>query len=112
VSGVVGMPGQDGQGAVDLFGQYNAGELVRQGHAAEGKEKVGALACGRGPSVGGTDGKYEALGALIANPPDVCGELLGGVLLAAAIQQDGIGWGATGLAIYPIKDGGLGVEEL
>jgi hypothetical protein len=112
VPGVVGVAGQDGEGAVDLLGQYDAGKLVRQGHAAKGKEKIGALACGRRPSAGGTDGEHKPLNALIANASDVRSELLGGVLLAAAIQQNGVGGGTTGLTVYPIEECGLGVEDL
>jgi hypothetical protein len=33
VPGVVGMSCQDGQGAVDLLGEYDPGELMRQGNS-------------------------------------------------------------------------------
>jgi len=34
------VAGEDGEGAVDLLGKYNACELVRQGDAAEGEQQV------------------------------------------------------------------------
>ncbi len=83
-----------------------------QSHAAEGKEKVSALTGHSGPSVGRADGENEALGALIADAPDLRSELLRGELLAAAIQQNGIGRSAAGLTIQPIKERRLGLEEL
>jgi hypothetical protein len=112
VSGVVGVAGQDGEGSVDLLGQYDAGKLVRQGHAAEGKEKISALACGRGPPVGGTDGEHKPLSTLIADASDVRSELLGGVLLTPAIQQNGVGRGTAGLTVQPIEECSLGFEDL
>lgn len=112
VTGVVGMAGEDRQGAVDLLGEYDAGKLMRQGQTAKGQKKVGALTCHGGPSIGGTDSEHEALSALIADAPNLRGELLRGVLLAAAIQQDGVGGGAAGLAVQPVENCCLGVEEL
>lgn len=109
---MVRVAGQDGQGAVDLLGKHNPGELVRQGHWTEGKEKIGAPPCGGRPTIGGTDGEYQALSALIADTSNVRCELLRAVLPAAAIQQDGMGRGAAGLAVQPIKDGRLGFEKL
>jgi hypothetical protein len=112
MSRVVRVAGQDGQGAIDLFGKHNPGELVRQGHWTEGKEKVGSLSCGRGPTVGGTDGEHQTLSALITDASNARREFLRSVLLPAAIQQNGIRWGAADLTVQPIKDRRLGLEEL
>lgn len=106
------MVGEDRQGAVDLFGKYDAGKLMRQGQTAEGKKKVGALTCCGGPPIRRTDGEHEALNALIADTPDVRGKLLGGVLLAAAIEQNRVRWRAPPLAFKPIKEGRFGLEEV
>jgi hypothetical protein len=38
----VGAAGEDGEGAVELFGEHDAGEFVRVGHGAERKLLVGA----------------------------------------------------------------------
>ena len=35
MSRVVGMSSQDGEGAIDLFGQHDPGEFVGKGHCAE-----------------------------------------------------------------------------
>jgi hypothetical protein len=40
----VGAAGKDGESAVKLFGEYDACELVGEGHGAERKFLVGALA--------------------------------------------------------------------
>jgi len=112
MSRVVGVARQDSQGAVDLLRKYNPGELVRQGHWTEGKEKVGALPCGGGPTVGGTDGEHQTLSALITDASNARREFLRGVLLTAAIQKNGIRWGAASLTVQPIKDRRLGLEEL
>ena len=103
---------EDGEGSVNLLGQYNAGELMRQRHPPQRKKKVGPLACCSRPPISGPDGKHQTLYTVVANAPDVRCELLGGVLLTATIQQNGIGWDAPGLAVQPVKDGSLGVEEL
>jgi len=112
MSRVVGVARQDSQGAVDLLGKHNPGELVRQGHWTEGKEKVSALSCGWGPTIGGTDGEHQTLSALITDASNARREFLRGVLLTAAIQKNGIRWDAAGLTVQPIKDRRLGLEEL
>ncbi len=62
-----------------------------QGQGSKGEKKVGTGAGGGGPSVGGPDGEDEALGTLVAETPDARGEVFGGELLAAAVEQDGVG---------------------
>ena len=76
MAGVVWVAGQYGQGTVDLLSQYNAGKLVGQSHAAEGKEKISALAGHGGLPVGRANGEHKALGALVADAPDLRSELL------------------------------------
>jgi hypothetical protein len=73
-----------------------------EGQTAEGKKKVGAVACGSGPPIGGTDSEHKALRASIANASDLRGKLFRSVLLTAAIQQNGIGRRAAWLAIQPV----------
>lgn len=46
VTGVIRVPGEDGQGPVDLLGQDERRHLVRQRHWPEGKQQFGALATG------------------------------------------------------------------
>ena len=106
------MAGQNGESAVHLLGQYDAGQLMRQRHAPKRKKQVGALACDRRPSIRRSDGEHQALNALIADAAELRGELIGRVLLATTIQQDGISWSASGLAIQPIDHRRLRVEQL
>jgi hypothetical protein len=112
VAGMVGVSGENGQGAVYLLGQNNTGELMRQSHATKGKKQVGTLACGRRPPIRRSDGKHQPLNTLVADAAEVRGELIRAVLLAAAIHQNRIRRSATGLAIQPIEQGRFGVEEL
>jgi hypothetical protein len=70
------MSRQDGQGAVDLLGEYDPGELMRQGNSTQGKEKVGALASGSRPAICGADGEDETLGAVVAKAAELSSELL------------------------------------
>jgi hypothetical protein len=42
VSGVVGVAGEYGAGAVELFGEDEAGEGVGEGEGAEGEQDLGA----------------------------------------------------------------------
>jgi len=93
------VAGEDGEGAVDLFGEDDLRELMRQGDAAEGEEEVGAGAGGVGPTVGRADGEDEALGSGVAVPPDGSGELFRGELLASAVEQDEECGSAAGLAV-------------
>src|SRR6266576_5010800 len=44
VSGVVGVPLQDGEGAVDLLEQDHPGQFVGKGHLAKGEDGTGGLA--------------------------------------------------------------------
>ena len=81
MAGVVGVAGEDGEGAVDLFGEDGAGELVGEGDGAEGEDEGGAGAGGGGPAVGGADGEDDGLGAGVAQAAEVGGEVFGGELL-------------------------------
>ena len=39
---MIGMSGEDGGCAVELFGKHDTGKLVRPGHAAESERVLGA----------------------------------------------------------------------
>ena len=108
VAGVVGVTGEDGEGAVDLFGEDGAGHFMRQGDVAERQDEAGACACGWGPAVGGTDGEDEGLCAGVAKAAEVGGDVIGGKLLSAAVEEDEYGSGAGGLAVEPGEEVGLG----
>lgn len=70
------MAGQDGQGAVDLFGQHGLRERVWQGHGPEREQKVGAGAGLGGPAVCGADSGNNLLAAGVAQYGKAVGELL------------------------------------
>lgn len=106
------MAGEDGEGAVDLLGQDDACQLVGEGDAAEGEQKVGASASHVGPSVGGADGEDEMLRPGVAKMADGLGELFGGELLTSAIEKDEVDGRPAGLAIDPGEECGFGIEEL
>ena len=44
---MVGMTGKDRCGAIELFGEHDAHQLMRPGERAEGKDKGGCLMQGR-----------------------------------------------------------------
>jgi hypothetical protein len=112
VPDVVRVAGEDRQGAVNLFCEYDARKLVWEGQTAKRQKEVGALACNSGPPIDWADGEHKALNAIIANAPNVRRKLLGGVLLAAAIEQNRISGNPAWLAIQPFEDRSLGVKEL
>ena len=111
MAGVVGVSGEDGEGAVELLGEHDAGQLVGKGHGAEGEQQVGALACFRRPSVCGADGEVEMLRAAVALAPKPRGELLRGHLAAASIEQDELCGYAAGF-VERGDECGLGEELL
>lgn len=88
VAGVVGVSFEDGEGAVDLFEEHDAGEFVGQCHFAQGKGGGGGLAGGVGKTVGGADGQDQRLGVAILMVFQELGEFLGGELAAAGVEQN------------------------
>ena len=93
---MVGMAGEDGQGAVDLLGGDDSGELVRQRNTTEGDGKIGSLEGNSRPAIRGADGEDQGLDASIAKAPYIFGEFLGAELLAAAIGEQEHGAGPAG----------------
>ena len=106
------MAGENGESAVELLGEDDAGELMGQGDASEGEEKVGALARGGRPAVRGADGQDEMLRAAIAESAETFGELRGSELAALGVEEDGVRGRAARLTAEPVEEGGLGLEEL
>ena len=66
MAGVVRMAGEDGCGAVELFGENQASQGVRYRERTKREQQLRAGAGGVGPTVGGSDGKKDVLRALIA----------------------------------------------
>ena len=102
------MAGEDGEGAVDLLGQDGTGEFMGQGDVAEGEDKAGACACGGGPAVGGTDGEDDGLRAGVAEAAEVGGEVVGGELLATAVEKNEDG---SGTAADRLREASRSVSE-
>ncbi len=82
------MACQDCTGAVELFGEDEAGEFVGECDGTK-RELEGGVGKGfRGPAVGGADGKDDVLGPLIAAGAEPGGELGRAEGSAAAVEQD------------------------
>jgi len=106
------MTGEDGESAIDLLGEDDAGKLVRKSHAAKREEEIGALASGGGPAVRRADGEDEVLGAGVAQIAETLGELVGGVLLASAVEEHSVSSSTAGLAIEPFQQRRFRLKEL
>ena len=59
------MSGDDGQGAVDLFGENERGHLVGERHRSKGEQQVGAFATGIREAVGRAYAKDKFLMACL-----------------------------------------------
>ena len=116
VAAVVGVVGEDGEGAVELLGEDYPGEFVGECHGAQGEQQsFSGIGCGCGaglrrPAVGGTDGEDEILGSLVAEAADPLGEVFGGERLAPGVEQDDRGRGAGAHGGYGLGKGGFGAE--
>ena len=66
MAGVVWMPSQNRQGAIDLLRQYYACEFVRQRNGTERQHQGGACAGGAGPAIGRPNGQHQRLRAVVA----------------------------------------------
>jgi len=106
------MSGKDGQCAVDLFGEDDACELVRQCNAAQRKKQVRALTCIGGPAIRRTDRKNETLSTAIAQAAKLLSEFFGGEQLASTVEQNDMSRSAAWLTVERIKEDRLGLKEL
>src|SRR5574341_168528 len=104
VSPVIGMSLEDCKCPVELFQQNHTGELVGEGHLAEGEDEVGGVPALVGEAVGGTDGEEQLLGAAVLLVAQQFGELLGGELAAALVEQDERGPRAPGVALSQLQE--------
>lgn len=104
------MTGQDCGGTVNLLGKYDAGKMVRQGEAAQREEEVGAFAGLRGPAAGRAEGEHKALRSIVAEASKAGSELFRSELLAAAVEEDGVGADTAGLEGEPVEERSLTVE--
>ena len=112
---VVRMARENCTCAIDLLGQDQAGELVREGHRSQ-REKV-AAAFGLSsrvirPAICRTDGEHNMLRSFSSPRTQQVRESLGAYLPAACVQQQDRWCGAALLAANPIKKRSLGAEGL
>jgi len=104
------MARENGQGAVDLFGEDGAGQLVGQRDGSQREHRGCTSAGGVRPSIGRANGEDQRLCTAIAQATDLRGELLAGQLPASAVEQDQIRRSARGLAIQPSQQRSLRIQ--
>ena len=104
------MASQDGRGAVELFGEYEAGQSMGEREWSERKQQMRALPRLIGPSAWRADREDNTRNAVVALPAEPGGECLGGVRLSPAVEQDH-GGSATRLALDPVKETAFGPES-
>ena len=64
---VIGMPGEDGHGAIELLGEHDADELMRPGDRAECQAQIGAREDGLAEAIWSAD-RYEDVGLAAIAP--------------------------------------------
>ena len=106
------MAGENGQRAVDLLGQHDAGQLMGQRDGSKREQQASTRAGGVGPAVSRADGQHQRLRSVVAMPADLRGEFLRRELPAPAVQQDEERRCAGGLAIQPRQQCGFGAVGL
>jgi hypothetical protein len=99
---MVGVASHDCKCAVDLFGEDDPGQFMRQRHGAEGKQQVGGGSRVRRPAACRADGEDDGLPARVPLALEPGGEVFGGVGFAPGIEKNEQGRGSAPLAI----DGG------
>src|SRR4029077_14763109 len=100
--------GEDGEGAVELLGEHDAGKFVRVGHGAERKFLVSALAKRVRKTVGVATEEDEFAGAAVAQFAKPFGEGVRIENLSRSVEEHD-GGGAVGVEFF---NGGIGVANL
>jgi hypothetical protein len=103
----VGAAGEDGEGAVELFGEHDAGEFVGEGHGAERKFLVGALPESVGEAGGVAAEKDEFARAAVAEFAEPFGEGVRIESFSGSVEKDR-GSGAVGVEFL---DSGVAVAN-
>ena len=84
----IGAAGEDGESAIELLGEHDAGEFVRKGHGAERKFLVGALAKVIREAVGVAAEEAEFAGAAVAEFAEPFGEGVRIEVLSDSVEKD------------------------
>ena len=85
---MIGVAGQDGGGAIELLGQHDAGETMRQRDGAERQHRVRRLAYSRSQTVGAADKDGHRPAATVAGLAHEMCKALAGQRLAALVEGD------------------------
>jgi len=103
------MAGEDGEGAVELLGEDDAGEFVRHGERGERKFHVRLIAEVVRKTFGVPAEENNFLGAAVAEVTEPASKLRGGELFAGGVEEDE---GGGGVDFEIAERGGRGVAEL
>jgi hypothetical protein len=104
----IGAAGENGEGAVELLGEHDAGEFVRKGHGAERKFLVGALAEVIREAVGVAAEEDEFAGAAVAEFAEPFGEGVRIEIFSGSVEKDDRG----GAISVEFLDGGDTIADL
>jgi hypothetical protein len=84
----VGAAGEDGEGAVELFGEHDPGEFMGESHGAQRESLVGALAEIFGKAVGVAAEEDQFAGAAVAEFPKPFGEGVRIKVLSGSVEKN------------------------
>jgi hypothetical protein len=104
----IGAAGENGEGAVELLGEHDAGEFVRKGHGTERKFLVGALAEVIREAVGVAAEEDEFAGAAVAEFDEPLGEGVRIEVLPGSVEKDD----GDGAVSVEFLESGRGVADL
>src|SRR5262249_38140331 len=85
---VVGMAGQDGEGAIELLQEHDPRQLMGPGGSPEGEAKIGLLAEALRHPVGAADEESRRRPALVAPPLQLLAECRRREIVAAFVEHD------------------------
>jgi hypothetical protein len=85
---MVGVPGKDRRGTIELFREDDAGETVRQRHRTERKLELSACERAVPVSVRAADQECDVAATFVAPPSEPAGECVAAKRFAAAVQHD------------------------
>src|SRR5215208_1439306 len=88
---VIGMPGQERGGPIDLLQQHDPHQLMRPGGGAEGQPQVGAVAQHTAEAIRPADHEGRRRTAGVAPAPDPLGEFDTVEALAPLVESDADG---------------------
>ncbi len=88
------MAAESGEGAVDLFGEHGAGQLMRERHGGKGQENVGARLPLGGKAIMSADQEYE-IASVAFGLTNELNESSGVEIPAGRIEEDLTGGGLT-----------------